>query len=160
MSQNLQDANGVTIAFTSGVLATSAGTAKSPKTTASVTYSVNGQFAAAFAALDPLVWVIEPGSGIVPTAPNSWQPLNPNSTVAESCGFSIFLDSAGALTIAQGPIVPGGQKVSFPAPPTGKVIIGGFKVAAAAGAIYTPNSTALTGLVTYYNFTSHPGQAL
>lgn len=163
MSQNLQGANGLTLAHTSAAIGI-ATTTDLVRTTASMTYAINGVFAAAKASTDNVPWAIEPGTGLVPTAPNSFVSL----AAGESCAFALFIDSAGTITMAQGPIVPTGNLCPVPHAPGGttsaagagaKAIFGAIKIATTSAA-FVPDTTALTTIATYFNFSSHPGRPI
>lgn len=153
MSLNLQSSNGYQVSTVSGLLAVATTTSLFKTVTNTLSFILNGQFYTK-APTDNVPFTIEPNSGIVPTAPNSFQVV----AVGQACGFSIFIDATGAITVAQSPIVASGQLVTFPAPPVNKVIVGGFKVVPTA--TFTPGTTALTSVSTFYNFYCHPGVAL
>lgn len=164
MSQNLQGFNALTAAFTSGGLAR-ATTASLVRIVNTVVYSIAGRLLSR-AAIDNNPFTIEPGSGLVPTAPNAFVTL----AAGESCAFAIFLDQAGAVTYAQGPVVQAGQLCPVPFPPSGvtslssatgygKAIIGALKVVNTTNP-FIPGTTLLSaaGVTdTYFNFSTHPG---
>lgn len=163
MSQNLQGANGLSIAFNSGALAR-ATTASLVKSTVAIAYCLAGKFVTSKAITDNIPFTIEPNSGIVPTAPNSFKTLQ----AGESCAFGVLLDSAGTVTFIQGDVVPNGQLCPVPNAPAGltstagagaKVLVGALKVANTTNP-FIPGTTLLsaTGVTdTYFNFASHPG---
>ena len=162
MSQNLQGANGVTLAHNSGAIAIG-GTTDLFQIVAAINYTIGGQFYNK-TITNNIPWVIEPGTGLVVTSPNSFVSL----AAGESCAFALFLDSSGNVTMAQGPIVTTGSLCPVPAPPAGtntaagaggKVIFGALKVATTT-AVFVPDTTALPTVTTYFNFSSHPGRPI
>lgn len=153
MSINLQGSNNIQASLVSGLLAVATSTGLFKTVTNTLSFVIAGQFYAK-TPTDNIPFTIEPNSGINPVLPNSFKVV----AVGEACGFSIFIDSTGAITVAQGPSVGSSDKVTFPPSPTGKVIIGGFKVVPTAA--FTPGTTALTAVSTFYNFACHPGVAL
>lgn len=153
MSLNLQGANSLTAALTSGGLAI--GSTTSQFSTASIiTYVINGRFFTRAAAATQAL-VIEPNTGIVPTAPNTLQTL----AAGQSCAFAVILDTAGTFTVAQGDIVAAGQVTPVPAPPAGKAIVGAIKVSNVTNP-FIPGTTAFSAAgvtTTYINLAQHPG---
>jgi hypothetical protein len=158
MSSQLQGANALTAAFTSGGLGI--GSTPSQFTNANtITYAINGRFYSR-ASIASQALVIEPNSGIVPTAPNAFQSIPAGS----SCAFAVILDTSAAFTVAQGPIVEG-TAVNCPVPqaPAGKAIVGVIKVANGTASPFVPGTTAFdTANVTdtYINLSQHPGAAV
>ena len=158
MSLQLQGANALTAAFTSGGLAI--GSTTSQFTNANtITYVINGRFYSR-ASIASQALVIEPGTGIVPTAPNTLQ----NIPAGSSCAFSVVLDTSGAFTVVQGPIVEG-VTASCPVPqaPVGKAIVGVIKVANGTASAFVPGTTAFNTAsvtTTYINLSQHPGAAV
>lgn len=162
MSQNLQGATGFTLAFNSGGLAR-ATTASLVQIAAAINFAIAGRLYQK-AITNNIPFVIEPGSGLNPQLPNSFVTL----AAGESCAFGIFVDSAGAVTYAQGPIVQNGLPCPVPMPPAGfssvgaaggKVIVGALKVANTTNP-FIPGTTLLSaaGVTdTYFNFAGHPG---
>lgn len=102
MSSQLQGANALTAAFTSGGLAIGSTTSQF-STASTITFAINGRFFSR-AAIASQAFVIEPNTGIVPTAPNTLQTL----AAGQSCSFAIYLDTAGAFTVSQSDIVDNG----------------------------------------------------
>jgi hypothetical protein len=162
MSQNLQGSNASTLAHNSGAIAIG-GTTDLFQIVAAINYTIGGIFYNK-AITNNIPWAIEPGSGLNPTAPNSFVSL----AAGESCAFALFLDSAGTVTMAQGPIVPTGSLCPVPAAPAGttsvagaggKAIFGAIKIATTSAA-FVPDTTALTSIATYFNFSSHPGRPI
>ena len=156
MSQNLQDANCLTAAFTSGALAI--GTTTSQFTNAAaITYTINGRFYSR-AIIASQALVIEPGSGIKPTAPQVLQTL----ASGEACAFAVLLDTAGAFTVMQGDIVAAGQPCPVPAAPANRAIVGALKVSNVTNP-FIPATTALSAAgvtTTYVNLAQHPGASI
>ena len=153
MSLNLQGATGATINFVSGLLAVATSTGLFKTVTNTIVASIKGILVTK-APTDNIPFTIEPNSGPVVTLPNSFKVV----AVGEACGFSIFMDSSAAITVAQGQSVGSGDKVNFPAAPQDKVMIGAFKVIPTAA--FTPGTTALTSVSTFYNLSGHPGVAI
>jgi hypothetical protein len=158
MSSQLQGANALTAAFTSGALAIGSTTSQFTNA-ATITYAINGRFYSR-ATIASQALVIEPGTGIVPTAPNTLQSIPAGS----SCAFSVILDTAGAFTVAQGPIVEGAAALCPVAvAPAGKAIVGVIKVGNGTTAAFVPGTTALNAAnltTTYINLSQHPGAAV
>ncbi len=156
MSTSLNGANALTAAFNSGAFAAAVANFTNA---ALINYAINGRFLSrAIVASQALV--IEPNSGIVPTAPNTLQPV----PAGKACAFAIILDSAGAFTVNQGDIVDAGSPCSVPVAPLGKAIVGCFKVNNASAGAFTPGTTTLvTGggiTVTFTNLAQHPGASV
>jgi hypothetical protein len=158
MSSQLQGANALTAAFTSGGLGI--GSTPSQFTNANtITYAINGRFYSR-ASIASQALVIEPNTGIVPTAPNTLQSI----PAGFSCAFAVILDTAGAFTVAQGPLIEG-TSVNCPVPqaPAGKAIVGVIKVGNGSANPFVPGTTAFdTANVTdtYVNLAQHPGAAV
>ncbi len=155
MSQQLQGANALTAAFTSGGFA-GGSTASQFTNAATITYAINGRFfSRTTVASQPLV--IEPNTGIVPTAPNTLQSIPAGSSGA----FAIVLDSSLAFTVVQGPIVEGtGVNCPLPVAPAGKAIVGAIKVSNGTASAFVPGTTAFNAAnvtTTYINLSQHPG---
>jgi hypothetical protein len=93
----------------------------------------------------------------VPTAPNTLQ----NIPAGFSCAFAVILDTAGAFTVAQGPLIEG-TSVNCPVPqaPAGKAIVGAIKVANGAASAFVPGTTSFAAAsvtTTYVNLAQHTG---
>ena len=158
MSLSLQGANALTFAANSGALA-GGSTASQFTNAALINYAINGRFfSRAIVASQALV--IEPGTGIVPTAPNTLQPIPAGS----ACSFAVILDAAGVFTVNQGDIVAAGSACPVAVAPAGKAIVGAIKVNNASASAFTPGSTAFNvggGVTTtYVNLTQHPGVSI
>ena len=158
MSSQLQGANALTAAMNSGALA-GGSTASQFTNAAAINYAINGRFfSRAIIASQPLV--VEPNTGIVPTAPNTLQSI----PAGKACAFAVILDSAGAFTVAQGDHVEAGSLCPVPQAPAGKAIVGAIKVNNASGAAFVPGTTAFNvggGVTTtYVNLAQHPGTSI
>jgi len=158
MSSPLLGSNGLTFAANSGAFANGS-TPSQFTNAAAINYAINGRFSSrAIIASQPLV--IEPNSGIVPTAPQVLQSI----PAGRACAFALILDAAGAFTVAQGDIVDAGLNCPVPAAPAGKAIVGAIKVNNASAAAFVPGTTsfAVGGGVTttYFNLTQHPGASV
>ena len=156
MSSQLQGANALTAAFTSGGLAIGSTTSQF-STANTITYAINGRFYSKAAAATQ-AFVIEPNTGIVPTAPNTLQTL----AAGQSCSFAVFLDASGNFTVAQGDIVDTGLATSVRPAPAGKCIVGAIKIANATNP-FIPGTTALSAAgvtATYVNLAQHPGTTI
>ena len=160
MSQNLQGANALTACFTSGLMVQ--GTAPAGiNTSVAIQFAINGRFAVAKTAMTSQAYVCEPGTGIVPTAPNAFASI----PVGRACAFAWLLDSAGAVTCVQGDIVEDvgtGTLCPVPAIPVNRAVFGISKVrnTTAAAGVFIPATTshAATGVTaTYTNVSQHPG---
>ncbi len=153
-----QEQSAVTLAHNSGGLAIGSTTSQYSIATA-VNYSYRGIFGQRATDASE-AFLIVPGTGIVPTAPNAFQ----NLAVGEACSFAIVVRASdNALYTVQGPIVPDDQgSVPVAAVPEGFVLIGAVKVRAVTAA-FTPGTTALNAAgitTTYFNFASHPGRSI
>ncbi len=156
MSLPLNGANMITMALNSGGLAIGSTTSQF-STGATLNYSINGRIYSK-AATASQAFVIEPNSGIVPTALNTLQTL----PAGRSCSFAVLLDAAGNFTVAQGDIVDNGLATPVARPPAGKAIVGAIKIANATNP-FIPGTTALTATgvtATYVNLTQHTGAAI
>ena len=156
MSISLQGSNALTATLTSCGLAIGSTTSQF-STANTTTYVIRGRlYSKAADATEPLT--IEPGTGIVPTAPNTLQTL----AAGQSCAFAVLLDTAGAFTVMQGDIVPAGASTPVPSPVAGKAIIGAIKVSNVTNP-FIPGTTAFTATgvtTTYINLSQHPGAAV
>jgi hypothetical protein len=153
MSSTLQGANQLTAAFTSGGLAIGSTTSQF-STANTITFAIRGRFYSKTAAATQ-AFVIEPNTGIVPTAPNTLQTL----AAGQSCTFSVILDTAGAFTVMQGDIVDNGNLAPVRVAPSDKAIVGVIKIANTTNP-FIPGTTALTATgvtATYINLSQHPG---
>lgn len=157
MSQNLQESNGITIAFNSGALVTGA-TASAITSTVTINYAISGRLFAKTAMTNQAL-VCEPGAGIDPKLPNAFMTV-PAGKVST---FAVLLNAAGAVTIAQGDLVdvgsPAPVSASFPAD---KAIVGVFKVSNVTNP-FIPGTTALNaaGVTTVFtNLAQHPGTSV
>lgn len=156
MSSTLQGALALTAALTSGAFAQGS-TASQFTNAAAIVYSLLGRlFSRAIVASQPLV--IEPNTGLNPTAPNAFVTLAPG----QSCAFAIVLDSALAFTVIQGPIVEAGQLCALPAAPGNKALVGAIKVSNLTNPFIpgTTNFNAAGVTTTYFNLATHPGAPL
>ncbi len=156
MSLNLHGANALTAALTSGGLAIGSTTSQF-STANAITFAISGRlYSKAATATQALV--IEPNTGIVPTAPNTLQTL----AAGQSCAFAVILDAAGAFTVAQGDIVAAGASCPVPTAPPTKAIVGAIKVSNATNP-FIPGTTAFTAAgvtTTYINLAQHPGASV
>jgi hypothetical protein len=154
MSQNLQGANALTFAANSGAFANGT-TASQFTNAAAINYAINGVFQTQKAIVASVPLVIEPGTGVVPTAPQVLQTL----AAGQSCAFAIILDTAGTFTVMQGDLVPNGSLCPVPQAPAGKAIVGAIKVVNATNP-FIPATTLFSAAgvtTTYRNLTQHPG---
>lgn len=156
MSQNLQDATGLTAALASGALATATVTS-GVKTTVAVPFAIGGKLYSK-AITDNIALACEPGSGVAQT-PDAFTTLPAGKT----CTFALLLDSAGAVTAAQGDFVDNGSvapiSTSFP---SNKAIFGALKVVNTTNP-FVPATTLLGAAgvtATYVNLAQHPGVSI
>lgn len=153
MSSTLQGANALTAAFISGAFANGS-TASQFTNAAAITYAINGKFYSR-AIIASQALVIEPGTGIVPTAPQVLQTL----PAGKACAFAILLDAAGAFTVMQGDIVDAGMLCPVPAVPKDRAIVGAIKVSNVTNP-FIPGTTLFSAsgvTTTYTNLAQHPG---
>jgi hypothetical protein len=160
---NLALSQGGNLAFTSGVLddGTTAGTIK---TTATVTFTVNGRFYSKGATDDV---------SIAYTGPSVYG-ANPNGAFTGQAGgstrlYNVYLDAAGAFSVEPGPVVSttalaaGSAPLQFAEAKRNKACIGAVRVAVTANTTFVPGTTALDAsgvTVTYLNLSSVPGEPL
>ena len=157
MSLQATQVSGATLALNSGALAIGSTTSQYAVATA-VNYLFKGVFGQRATDASE-AFLIVPGTGLVPTAPNSFV----NLAAGELCHFAIVVRASdNALYTVQGPIVPSDQLVApLPAVPDGFVLVSPGKGSAAAA--FTVGTTALNAAnitTTYFNLGSHPGRAL
>lgn len=154
MSSTLQGATAITLALNSGAFARGS-TATQITNAAAINYTINGVYQTQKAIVASFALVIEPNTGIVPTAANTLQTL----AAGKSCAFAIILDTAGVFTVAQGDIVDNGSLCPVPQAPSGKAIVGAAKVVNTTNP-FIPGTTAFnaTGVTTtFVNLAQHPG---
>lgn len=150
MSYNLEELNGGYVSLTSAGLGESAGTAAKMKTTATLTYTINGVFKSLSAADD---LAFSAGHTTIPAS--------------SACLFAVWADgsadSAAAVSTTQGPIVASGDPCPVPPLASGKALIGLVKVATDGSHTFVPGTTDLgaAGITdTYYNCMVMPGAAI
>lgn len=145
MSGNLaMDGFGGNVCFTSAAVATGT-TAGTWKTTASLTYTVDGQFRTAKGATDNVAF----------TAGHSTIP------VSSSCIFGLYIDASGNLSTAQGPIVltadiPN-RGLAFPASQPAKAMLGTVRVDTNASTTFVPGTTSLGAAGITATYTNNAG---
>lgn len=156
MSYNNQDQAGATLALNSGALAIGSTTSQLAIATA-INYLLNGKFGQV-ATSASFALVIEPGTGIVPTAPNTLQTL----AAGQACAFLVVADSSNVVRVVQGPIGEAGKNVAVPACPANRVVIGVVKVSNVTNP-FIPGTTAFGAAgvtTTYLNYGTHPGSSV
>lgn len=156
MSSTLQGANALTFAANSGAFANGSTTSQFTNA-AAINYAINGRFYSR-AIIASQALVIEPGTGIVPTAANTLQTL----AAGQSCAFAILLDTAGAFTVMQGDIVAAGALCPVPVAPLNRAIVGAIKVSNVTNP-FVPGTTLFgaSGVTTtYVNLAQHPGASI
>lgn len=154
MSSTLQGASAITLALNSGAFATGT-TASQFTNAAAINYVINGSHQTQKGIVASVPLVIEPNTGIVPTAPQVLQTL----PAGRSCAFAIILDAAGTFTVAQGDIVENGSLCPVPQAPSGKAIVGAIKVVNTTNP-FIPGTTLFSAAgvtTTYRNLAQHPG---
>lgn len=142
MSYNLEQSNSGYGSLSSGAIAITAAKAKF-KTTATITYMLDGKFYSKGAA-DNLVF----STGHTALAAN------------QSCVFGLWLDSAGNVSTTQGPIVAAGDPCPVPPSAAGCALFGLIKISSTVA--FTPNTTELDAAgvtATYINAGRMPGTA-
>lgn len=163
---NLQLSQGGSLAMASGALAngTNAGTIQ---TTAAIPYIIDGRFYnraiinnVAFTVTLPATWGVAT-NGAFTGGPNGSTRL-----------YGIYLDVNGNFSFTPGPVVDavalanGQAALQFPANRRGRVCIGAIRVQVNAGVSFIPGTNALngtaatTGLVSYINLATIPGEPL
>jgi hypothetical protein len=154
MSSTLQGATAITLALNSGAFAQGS-SANQFTNAAAINYVINGIYQTQRGIVASQALVIEPNSGIVPTAPQVLQTL----AAGQACAFAIILDSAQAFTVMQGEIVAAGSLTPVPVAPAGKCIVGAIKVVNVTNPFIpaTTNFNATGVTTTYRNLAQHPG---
>lgn len=149
MSYNIEQLNGGYVSLTAAGLGESAGTAAKMKTTATLTYTINGVFKS-LSANDSIAF----SSG------------HTTLTANQACLFAVWADgsadSESACSTTQGPIVASGDPCPVPPTASGKALVGLVKVATGA-TTFVPGTTDLGAANvtdTYYNCMVMPGSAL
>ena len=156
MSHTLQGANALTFAANSGAFANGS-TASQFTNAAAINFAINGKFYSR-AIIASQALVIEPGTGIVPTAPQVLQTL----PAGKACAFAILLDASAAFTVMQGDIVDAGMLCPVPAAPAGRAIVGAIKVSNTTNP-FIPATTLFSAAgvtTTYTNLAQHPGSSI
>lgn len=160
---NLSLSQGGNLAFTSGALDSSA-TAGKIKTTATVTYTINGVFKSK-GATDNVVLTYA-GPSVYSAASNGSFTGGANGSTRL---YGVYLDAGGNFSVVPGPIVDtaalaaGSAALQFPGAKADAACIGAVRIAVTAGTSFVPGTTALdaTGVTTtYYNLSSVPGEPL
>jgi len=160
---NLALSQGGNLAFSSGALAngTTAGTVK---TTATITYVINGAFKSKGATDNLSIAYVGPTVYGTP-ADGSFTGQVGGSTRL----YGLYLDSAGALSMVPGPIcnstdlAAGACALMFPAMQKDKCFIGYLRIAVTSGTTFIPGTTALGAAgvtATYDNCSSVPAEPL
>jgi hypothetical protein len=146
MSYNIEQINSGFMSLTSAALAEGTN-ANTYKTTATLTYTINGVFYSKNAT-DNIAMTSTAG-----TVPPSSAAL-----------YAVWIDSAGTLSNTRGPVVAAADPCPVPTQATANTaLVGLIKVVTDASTTFTPGSTDLgAGGVTdtYYNCSVMPGSAL
>jgi hypothetical protein len=160
---NLALSQGGNLAFTSGALddGTTAGTIK---TTATVTFTINGQFKSKGATDDV---------SIAYTGPSVYGDAGNGAFTGQAGGstrlYGVYLNAGGNFSVLPGPVVnsaalaAGAASLQFPSAQRDKACIGVVRVAVTANTTFVPGTTALDAsgvTVTYINLSSVPGEPL
>jgi hypothetical protein len=154
MAINLEQANGGT--FCVGKAGLIVGTTTSLiKTVATINPVIDGVYTTAKTATDNIAWAVPAGSRTDPITGASIALFAYNTTVpiGSKCSFGLWIDSAAAFTMTQGPIaavITSTDKVAPPPNPGSRALVGVFTVYAST-AVYTAGTTTIgTGnTVTY-----------
>jgi hypothetical protein len=169
MSDNLSLSQGLTVALSSGEWAegTNANTVKS---TATVTYTIDGRFYSK-SATDNIA-ISYSGPSVYQAAAGGVQSVNGSFTGGVNGSTRIYLiclDTAGAVSIVPGPIVnsadlaAGRASLQFPDDPIGVCPTAALRIALTAGTTFTPGSTDLSAsgvTATFYNLADVPANPL
>jgi len=160
---NLALSQGGNLAFTSGALddGTVAGTIK---TTATVTFTINGQFKSKGATDDV---------SIAYTGPSVYGDAGNGAFTGQTGGstrlYGVYLNAGGNFSVLPGPVVnsaalaAGAASLQFPSAQRDKACIGVVRVVVTANTTFVPGTTALDAsgvTVTYINLSSVPGEPL
>jgi hypothetical protein len=157
MSSQLQGSNAITMALGSAGLAIGSTTSQISIGT-SIVVSIVGR-AVSRGTIASQALVAEPGMQPDPLNKSAFKTLPAGMT----CAFSVYVDTAGAVTIGQGDFVENGSLAPVREAPGGKAIIGAVKVVnntLTANGGFRPGTDAFNnGAVTtsYINLTQHPG---
>lgn len=169
MSDNLSLAQGASIAFSSGALAAGT-TAATIKSTATVTYTVDGRFYSKNATDN--VSVAYTGASVYQAAAGGVQAVTGAFTGAVGGStrlYLIVLDASGNFSVVPGKIVntaeltAGRVSLDYPDAPNLTCAVGAMRVALTAGTAFLPGTTALdaTGVTTtFINLSTVPANPL
>ena len=169
MSDNLSLAQGASIAFSSGALAAGT-TAATIKSTATITYTVDGAFYSK-AATDNVA-ISYSGASVYQAAAGGVQAINGAFTGAVGGStrlYLIVLDASGNFGIVPGKIVnsaelaAGRVSLDFPDYPNLSCAVGAMRVALTAGTAFVPGTTALAAAgvtTTFINLSTVPANPL
>jgi hypothetical protein len=160
---NLSLSQGGNLCFTSGALdaGTNSGTIK---TTATITYTVNGEFKSK-AATDNISIAFTGPSFYGTPADGSFTGATGGSTRL----YAVFLNAAGTFSVEPGPIVntaelaAGTAALHWPGAKRDRACCGAVRIAVTAGTTFIPGTTALnaTGVTTtYVNVSAVPGEPI
>lgn len=165
---NIALSQGGNLAFTSGALADSA-TAAKIKTTATITFTINGVFKSK-GATDNIVPSYTGASVYrAPTGVGTAEGPFTGGANGSTRLYNVYLDADGNFSVLPGPIVDtaalaaGTAALHFAPPQKDKACIGAMRIAVTAGTTFVPGTTALdaTGVTTtYLNLSSVPGEPL
>lgn len=169
MSDNLSLSQGGSIAFSSGAWAegTNANTIKS---TATITYTVDGRFYSK-SATDNIA-ISYAGSSVYQAAAGGVQAVNGGFTGATGGSTRLYLvtlDTSGNVAIVPGKIVnsaelaAGRVSLDFPDAPNGVCAVAALRIALTAGTAFTPGSVDLSAsgvTATFYNLSTVPATPL
>lgn len=169
MSDNLSLSQGLTIALASAGLAEGTN-ANTIKTTADITYTIDGRFYAK--ATTDNIAISYSGPSVYQAAAGGIQNVNGAFTGGVNGStriYGIFLNAAGAVSILPGPIVDSAElaagrvSLQWPDVPVGVCPIGALRIALTAGTTYTPGSVDLSAsgvTATFYNLADMPANPL
>lgn len=169
MSDNLSLTQGLTVALASAGLAEGTN-ANTIKTTADITYTIDGRFYSK--STTDNIAISYTGATVYQAAAGGVQAVNGGFTGAVGGSTRLYLvclDTAGAVSIAPGPIVnsadlaAGRVALQFPDDVAGVCVIGAMRIALTAGTTFTPGSTDLSAsgvTATFLNLADVPANPL
>lgn len=157
---NLQLSQGGSLCLNSAALAI-AGTTSLIQTTAALNYVVDGQFYNKAATNNIPFSVALPATYGVATNGSFTGGANGSTRL-----YGIYVDKGGVFSYWPGPVVDsaalatGLAPLQFPANRKGRAFVGALRVAVASGVSFVPGTTALTGIGTFINCATVPGEPL
>lgn len=165
---NLALSRGGNFALSSGALAITTDKSKI-KTTATITYVINGEFKSKGAADNISLAVTEATVYRAPTGVAAGTGTFTGATGGSTRVYGVYIDGAGNFSVVPGPIVntaaltAGTAALEFPPEQVDKACVGAVRVALTAGTTFIPGTTlqdASGVTTTYLNLAFSPAKPL